>query len=310
MTATAPRDGEDAANSLPDPLAAALATIDSELRRCGLSRIGPPEEVRNWNIAAVLRVPTDGAPVWFKTVPAIFRHEGRLTEWLAGLVPDAVPGVISAGDGWLLTHEMAEEAVGPVGHPLERLAHMQLAMAGRTRELRALGCPDRGLGRIVTDMEALTERADLLAGADRAALRRVLGPLAAMCEQTAAAGLPTTLVHGDVHTGNVRWTADGWLLFDWTDACVGHPFVDLAQPLAEADEEQRSRISARYGAVWEQAVPASRVEQALRTAPAIGAAFHAGSHMRIIDAVGRTGDLDSSLVMWVHRLVLAVSEQT
>jgi len=39
--------------------------------------------------------------------------------------------------------------------------------------------------------------------------------------------LPSTLVHGDLHADNIARTGRGYVLFDWTDACVGHPFVDF-----------------------------------------------------------------------------------
>ena len=36
---------------------------------------GPVEQVRHWGISAVLRVPTDGGPVWVKEVFPVFAYE-------------------------------------------------------------------------------------------------------------------------------------------------------------------------------------------------------------------------------------------
>ncbi|MBI1880332.1 MAG: phosphotransferase [Chloroflexi bacterium] len=51
--------------------------------------------------------------------------------------------------------------------------------------------------------------------------------LKARCDQLAGYSVPQTLVHGDLHTGNVALVEGKLLFFDWTDACVTHPFFDV-----------------------------------------------------------------------------------
>ena len=54
----------------------------------------------------------------------------------------------------------------------------------------------------------------------------------------AAGPLPETLVHGDFHPWNVQRDGDRLVIFDWSDACWGHPFFDVptvTQPHGRSD---------------------------------------------------------------------------
>ncbi len=41
-------------------------------------------------------------------------------------------------------------------------------------------------------------------------------------------GVPDSFVHGDFHPGNVISAPDGVRLFDWSDAAITNPLVDIA----------------------------------------------------------------------------------
>ena len=41
-------------------------------------------------------------------------------------------------------------------------------------------------------------------------------------------GPGTSLLHGDLHPGNILLTADGPVVIDWTNASIGPPGADLA----------------------------------------------------------------------------------
>jgi aminoglycoside phosphotransferase (APT) family kinase protein len=45
--------------------------------------------------------------------------------------------------------------------------------------------------------------------------------------QLAGCGIPETLQHDDLHDGNVFVRDGRYLLFDWGDSCVSHPFHTL-----------------------------------------------------------------------------------
>ncbi len=52
-----------------------------------------------------------------------------------------------------------------------------------------------------------------------------------MCEELAGYGLPETIQHDDFHDGQVFVRDGRYLLLDWGDACVSHPFFTLAVTL-------------------------------------------------------------------------------
>ena len=52
------------------------------------------------------------------------------------------------------------------------------------------------------------------------------------CERARARfGIPETIQHDDLHDGQIFVRDDRYLLLDWGDACVSHPFFTLAVTL-------------------------------------------------------------------------------
>lgn len=285
-----------------------LEILDVALAQVGVSRIGPPTPVRHWNLSSVFRIATDQFPAWLKAVPPLFGHEGRVIKWVAGIAPGAVPRLISMGEGWMATADAGSDGGIAGRHPLSVLASIQLSSIGRTPELLALGCPDRRLGRLMADADALAGRRDLLGAADAASLHASLRQLEMLCTRVAKLGIPATLVHGDIHDENVCLTSHGWVLLDWTDACVAHPFVDLARPLMDATAAERSAVESIYGSAWQGLFPASEIDFSVRAARVLGAAHQAETFRRMIDEIGGGYGHAEQLRIWVRGVVAALNE--
>ncbi len=72
--------------------------------------------------------------------------------------------------------------------------------------------------------------------------------------------------------GNVARGPAGYRFFDWTDACVAHPFFDLANirrgtdDAGDDDDELRGRLRAVYLPAWASFEPPERLERAFRLA--------------------------------------------
>ena len=122
--------------------------------------------------------------------------------------------------------------------------------------LLAAGCADRPL----TDLEArVAPLADdpFVAGALDAEtlgrLRALVPALERRCRDLAAAGLPETLVHGDLGAHNVAVAEGRPLFFDWAEGCVSHPFLDMLEavedPAAFAPAKRRY-LDACGGSAW------------------------------------------------------------
>jgi hypothetical protein len=288
---------------------AVLARVDRVLHERGRRRAGDPEQVRDWSVSTVLRVPTDRGPVWYKAVPPVFEHEGRVMAWLATIAPETVPEVLGHGAGWLVTADIGESSGVPVGHPIDAVVHLQQATIGREAEILAAGCRDRTPPRLLAEMRDLAGRDDLLTTARRGALERCLPKLERQVVRAGELGIPVTLVHGDVNRDNSRWNGEHWMHIDWTDACLAHPFVELAQPLIDASPRERKLIETRFARIWERRAPASDVEAALTVAPALGAAHQCGTYRGIIDGVGPVDDHPQMLRHWVDRLVAVLGDE-
>ncbi|MFD4242981.1 phosphotransferase [Streptomyces sp. NPDC058525] len=294
----------------PLPSTAVLNLIDTELARRGRVRVDEPEIIRRWSISAVFRVPTDrGGPVWFKAVPPAFAHEGRIAGWVAQTRPEHGARVVAHGDGWLLTENLGEvlkqESVQPHGHPLEAAARIQIASIGRTNELSALGCPQRGPTQLCAELDSLSRRLDLLEPHVAQSLETALPRLFQTLEPLEEDGLPNVLVHGDIQEGNAHWTGRSWVIIDWTDAVVTHPFAELARPLMNATGEERRLAEASFIRVWADVVPPSMVERGLRAAAVLGAAHQVANYRHIVDRIGGADGLQELLVEWLRRLLMA-----
>ena len=134
-----------------------------------ITRTGPAEQIRTWNLSSVHRLPTADGPVWLKAVPPFFTDEGTVIKMVAAHDPTLVPEVLasapnrvllSQADGtgcWPLTAEMVERVV-------PRWVDVQNTLAGEPQILPT-----------TVPMPSF--------------------------------GLPDTLTHGDFHPGN--WLTSG-----------------------------------------------------------------------------------------------------
>lgn len=293
----------------PGWLRGVAAGVDGELARLGLTRTGALRQVRHTTITGMLRIPTERGGLWLKSGLPIFSHEGPVTRWLGGVAAGSVPTVLVCTADWWISAEFPAEAIAPRGDFLAVLADLQIRSIRHVAELRALGCPDRPLGTLPVAVGLIADRSDLI-GVDRARRLRALGPrLAALCEQVDALGVPPTLVHGDLNPENVRWVGDRWLLFDWTDSCITHPFIDLAVGLSGSTPPEATRRSIGYAEAWSAIVPQRHLDRLLRAAPALGAAHQVANYQRILEGVEPTGgdrscaaQLLGLLERWVDRL--------
>jgi hypothetical protein len=221
----------------PTWLAGATAWIDEHAERTG--EIEQPH-VRAW--ATALKVPTRDGTLWFKAnVPAL-AHELPVIEVLAARFPGAVPDLVALDETrhWMLMRDGGEQLRAVIErerrleHWLDVLplyAELQIAAVADVDQLVARGAPDRGLASLATQYEQLLDRADGLDQSERAALRAHVPYAAALCDEVASVDIPETIQHDDLHDNNVL-TRDGkYVVFDWGDSCVTHPFLTMSVTL-------------------------------------------------------------------------------
>lgn len=287
--------------------------IRAELARWGLAVIGAPERVSASRWALVLRVPASAGNVYFKAIVPLPAHEPALTQALARWHPDCVPRVLAADaqHGWLL---MPDEGVRlrevlqsdlDVRHwrrVLPRYATLQMDLASRLDDLLALGVPDRrpatlpeGCARLLDDAGALRVGQSLgLTAEEHRRLRRLVPRFAALCAVLAGDGLPPTLHHGDLHDGNILLQVGRYVLFDWGNACVAHPFVSLRTALKSAkytfgwddDAPELTRLRDRYLEPWTRYASHRRLVATLDVAHRVGMVSNALTWQHILAGSG------------------------
>jgi hypothetical protein len=222
--------------------AGADAWIRERLARLGTEPTGEPDQlhVRPW--ATVIRVPTGRGDVYFKANAEAARYEASLVSMITSRRPDCLPPLLAADleRGWMLTADAGVTLRELIASECELTrwrdvlplyAGVQLDLAADADDLIALGVPDLRLAALPARAEAMLDELASL-GADEcrrtaAAMPRVVE----QCAELASFGLPETIQHDDLHDGQVFVQNERYLLLDWGDACVSHPFFTMAVTL-------------------------------------------------------------------------------
>ena len=301
---------------------------------------GPVVQVRAWELSCVLRAPTATGDVWFKTSAALplFVNEGVVLTTLAELFGDRVPAPLAVDPerGWMVLDDLGEEVGWSA--PLEVLeevarsfARMQVEAAGQADRLLAAGCHDRRLDRLAEQAEAWLPQVEAtgelpgiddetwLSAGEQAAVRAALPQVLDCCAELAGFAIPPSIVHGDLHLGNVAWGPAGYRFFDWTDACVAHPFLDVATirrgtsyAEGEADDEAelRARLRAAYLTEWAAFEPPDRLDRAWWLAAPLGALHQAVSYRSIVASQQPPIDvhMGQSTAWWLRRMLACLAD--
>ena len=230
----------------PGWLRSAHAWIAAELARLSVEQTGEMEQVHVRWWSTVIRVPTSAGDLYFKAAAPPHRFEPALVSWLADLKPGRLPRLV-AGDpdaGWMLMVDGGEqlreeiETVDDLRHWAEilpRYAELQLATAPYVGELLSLGVPDLRLPDLTARLRGLLEDADAilldrpngLTAEERDRLLAYVPTVSAAVDLLAAQGIPPTIQHDDLHDGNVFVRDGRYVIFDWGDSCISHPFHTL-----------------------------------------------------------------------------------
>lgn len=306
----------------------AFEWIHARLDALGMPAIAPVRQLRAWGLSCAMRVATAGGDVYFKATPPFMAHEGRVMQAVAERYPALLPPPLAVDKrrGWLLMpdygnamlHESPDIARRETA--LRLFALMQVEQAAHTRDWLAIGCPDRGLGRMVDLIDPLIMSSPrLLDGkpygltADEIDRLRALSMrLKLMCARLAQYALPHTLVHGDLG-GNILINNGGYVFFDWTDACISHPFFDMAtisgayfdRSALQSDPSADDRLRDAYLGAWAAYEPSARLTEAFEAAKPLGALHQAMTYMWILANIAEDerAELEGGLAHWLRNLL-------
>ena len=265
-----------------------LAWATARLEEAGLQPAGPPEQLRTWNLSSVWRLPLRDGAAWLKCVPPFFAHEGAVLDRLAG---GPLPPLLAFEPGRVLMADIPGEdqydAGLPVLHALVALLiGLQVQEIGHEDELLALGLPDwRGAALSAAVEDVVRRHAPALDLDVRQGLARLLDGLDRRWADLATCGLPDTLVHGDVHSGNARGTVERLVLMDWGDCGVGHPLLDQPAMLQRLDAPTAGLVRQAWDQAWRDAVPGCEPARAAALLAPLAAARQAVIYQHFLDHI-------------------------
>jgi hypothetical protein len=257
-------DPRRAAYARPGGPASTLAWACAAVERLGRGPVLQAEQRRTWNLSTIWRLRTTDGPLWIKEVPHFFGHESAVLHWLATTAhPQRFP-VMLATDGprMLLAdipgRDLYEAPPAVLATIAADLHPMQIAAMSHVDSLLAAGVPDGRFAPLLPQLSALaTGRAD-------PALDGLVDGLAARLAAAAECGLPDTLVHGDLHPGNVR-AADGGanVIIDWGDAFIGHPAFDILRLTEFQPADEAAALCREWADRWRADLPGCDPERAV-----------------------------------------------
>jgi hypothetical protein len=252
------------------------AWVAHVLADLGRTRAGPRELAKVWSLSAVVRYPLeDGRDVWFKATCRGFRAEPTLTATVAAIDRRLAPEVLAVDPAraWMLLEGFPESDDDPTVRQVADVAaahaQLQLASVDHLPALVRSGAPDRGRDATVAGLRQVIDdgvERPTMTDAQRAAAADAQSWLVERVTALHALALPVTLVHGDLHLGNVTWRDDVPLLFDWTDACLAHPFLDGCHLAASVrhhlGDDASDAVRVAYLDVWRTSYPSVDVDRA------------------------------------------------
>lgn len=169
-------------------------------------------------------------------------REGLVAQFLSDRCPHRVPEVVAANPEreWLVTRAVPERllaqgiSLSNWEKTVKDYADFQRESESWTAELLALGVPKFDLETLERSaMEFLSDAATLRHhGLKEEAIERLLDVVSRIpswVERLSRQNIPLTLIHGDFHPMNVFWTPTGPKYFDWSDACIAHPWLDAGR---------------------------------------------------------------------------------
>jgi hypothetical protein len=294
---------EEPAYRWADPAwrASAEAWIRRVMADGGGAVTGPTNGVRFMPWSAVLRAPTSEGDVYFKACGPSQAHEPALAALLYAARPDCMIPVLATDRerGWLLTADGGATLTAAIqaggdesGHwarVLALIAGVQRELTPRVAELAASGVPDRRPAALAALFSDLINRPEVflmgepgaLSDAQLARLQALAPRVAAWAAELATLGPPDTYFHDDFHEDHVfaHWRVGDWryVFFDFGDAGIGHPFLQLvSHPRFSAARFQMrgdpviERLQEKYLSAWHNCGDAAERRRAVDLALILG----------------------------------------
>lgn len=228
--------------------------IEKGVRDSGHSMTGSPTQLYFKTTSVIYRVPADQEFLYFKATSKGSKEAIR-TKAIVEVFPEQTPKLLQAYPqieailmrdfGATLTQLCFiggryvpgyGDLTSLYGSVLRQWARMQQKSVQHVNRLIAGGVPDYNAAWIRTGLNSLLnylEDNQYLPAEELAVLASCDSYLTETVGLWEASGIPRTLVHGDLHGGNIaqpKGLGSEYVIFDWDSAFIGYPFLDLQNP--------------------------------------------------------------------------------
>jgi hypothetical protein len=296
-----------------------------------LKATGPWSQVKSWGLSNVLRIPTADGDVYFKALsqastepdalPFLFAKEPLFLHRASTDRPGAVPAPLAIDEqrAWMLLPDLGSPLEGESDvavwiDAVRNHARLQRSYVTEPERLLEYSCADRRLAVLEAELDRLLEPNSLTGHLDPTAQAKLPDRAKQLREaivELAEIGVPETLLHGDLHPRNLAVRDGQVLAFDWTDAALAHPFLDLVTFVEKSSPlSSDPRVRDAYLAEWEEYAAPSDLRRALTLAEELGTLYQTITYLHLVDHL--TGPSKNSMLRgganWLQKL-LAVQDR-
>ena len=245
---------------------------------------------------SLIRLETDGKPIWFKAANDEKWPEYGLTMALSERYPRYFPKVFACRPGWrgwLMEHidnrldqvmqfEKWKQAV-------VTLAEFQLELAGKDDYLLGIGCRDWRMPSIVSLITPLLDKMDVLMQQQETTPPPTLSKnellalgdaVRSACDRLASLSIPESFTHGDFSAGNILANPYRCVLIDLAESYLGHPFLTFQYLLdglhtyhPECDG-WHDDLRRAYADTWRGLCSQENIDEAFRLMPLVTILWH------------------------------------
>jgi hypothetical protein len=241
---------------------------------------------------SLISLDTDGRRVWFKAVGEPNLREFSITRQLADLRLPHLPLLLATHEdllAWLM-FDCGESFLDEGASrnqwcaAARGLAELQIASISNCRPLLEAGCQDLRMLALQDVIDPFLSEVDVLMlqqqtipprRLDIRDLRLIERQMNISCQELENLGIPDTLGHSDLNSGNVLLDDGSPVFIDWMQGHIGPPFLTLEyltalnRRMSAADSALTDALRQEYLGCWRDVCSARQLEQSLKLIPLV-----------------------------------------
>lgn len=196
------------------------------------------------SISCLLKIETNKGFFFCKRVlPEIFKNEPDITKELSNLLPHYLPEIIYNNNdkGFIITKDFGKNILSESKNfndwlsVIKTFAQLQIEASKYKDFLLEKEMFDRttqNMPEILEkylndDNKIYLNQEDNLTSKERDKLLNNIDNIKRMYEELGSYNIPSTVEHGDLHSGNIAIDKGRIIFYDWSDCAISHPFFSL-----------------------------------------------------------------------------------